>query len=323
MRYKHLTFEQRYHIELGKRRPLTSEVIARQIGVHPSTVSREYRLGQDPDGYYCAARADERAKARHARSAGNHPTKPAVLWDLVGGWIAQGHSPEQAAGRLNWVGVELRVSVPAIYAYVRRNERICGDLHTQLRRAHKKALWRSSTGGMPRNRPSIRHRPKHIQERLQAGHWEADTMRGKISEPRCVLTAVERKSRYTCLGVLTQPTADLTATLLSKTLAPFKVRSITFDNGTEFARYASACNALAAKPYFAEPGRPEQRGTCENTIGLVRQYLPKYTSLQRLTEAKLKSIEDRLNHRPRKCLGYLTPHEVLFGLKPIPIALRT
>ncbi len=77
-------------------------------------------------------------------------------------------------------------------------------------------------------------------------------MRGKISEPRCVLAAVERKSRYTCLGVLTQPTADLTATLLSKTLAPFKVRSITFDNGTEFARYASACNALAAKPYFAE-----------------------------------------------------------------------
>lgn len=323
MHYKHLTFEQRYHIELGKRRPLTGEVIARQIGVHPSTVSREYRLGRDPDGYYCAARADERAKARHARSAANHPTKPAALWGLVGDWIAKGHSPEQAAGRLSQVGVALRISVPAIYAYVRRDERACGSLHRQLRRAHKRALWRSSTGGMPQDRPSIRHRPKIVQKRQQSGHWEADTMRGKISEPRCVLVAVERKSGYTRVAVLSQPTADLTAEALSQSLSPFKVRSITFDNGTEFARYAKACNALGAKAYFADPGRPEQRGTCENTIGLVRQYLPKHTSLQKLTHAKLQWTEDQLNHRPRKRLGYLTPHEVLFKLKPIPIALRT
>lgn len=323
MNYKHLTFEQRYHIELGKRRGLSNEVIGLQIGVDGSTVGREYKRGSDPDGHYCAARADERARLRRARSAANHPTKPAALWELVAGWITEQHSPEQAAGRLRKVGAPLLVSVPAIYAFVRRNERAGGDLYAHLRRWRKRALWRSSTGGMPRNRPSIRHRPKIIQKRQQGGHWEADTMRGKIGQPRCVLAAVERKSGYTRLAVLTRPTSDQTARTLSQSLSKFKVRSITFDNGTEFARYAKACKALGAKPYFADPGRPEQRGTCENTIGLVRQYLPKYTSLERLSEPKVQWIEDRLNHRPRKRLGYLTPHEVLFKLKPTPVALRT
>jgi len=323
MNYTHLTFKQRYHIQADHSKGLPVRVIAWRLGLHRSTVYRELSRGRDPNGYYSAARADHRAQLRRASSAANHPTKPAPLWGLIADWIAQQHSPEEAAGRLSKVGVALSVSVPAIYAFIRRDERARGELYTHLRRARKRALWRSSTGGMPRNRPSIRHRPKIIQSRQQGGHWEADTMRGKISQPRCVLAAVERKSRYTRLAVLTQPTADLTAHALSQALASFKVRSITFDNGTEFARYAKACKSLGAKPYFAEPGRPEQRGTCENTIGLVRQYLPKRTSLERLTEARLQSIQDRLNHRPRKCLGYLTPHEVLFNLKPTPVALRT
>ena len=110
---------------------------------------------------------------------------------------------------------------------------------------------------------------------------------------------------------------------LHSILSTHKVRSITFDNGSEFADYEDACKELEADPYFAEPARPGQRGTCENTIGLIRQYLPKYQSLARLKGDKLQWIQDRLNHRPRKCLGYLTPHEVLFDLKPTPVALRT
>ena len=176
---------------------------------------------------------------------------------------------------------------------------------------------------MPRNRPSIRHRPKIIQERRQSGHWEADTMRGQRGHPKCVLATVERTSRYTRLAVLRDPTAKLTARALSTTLASFQVRSITFDNGTEFAQYAKACQKLKAQAYFAEPARPGQRGTCENTIGLIRQYLPKHTSLRKLSGERLQCIEHQLNHRPRKCLGFLTPHEVLFNLKPTPVALRT
>ena len=323
MNYTHLTFKQRYHIQVDASKGLTVAVIARRLGLHRSTVYRELSRGCDPNGYYSAARADHRAQLRRAASAANHPTKPTPLWDLISTWIVQEHSPDEAIGRLKQVGVTLKVSAQAIYAFVRRDERSGGHLYAHMRRARKRMLWRSSTGGMPSNRPSIRHRPKHIQKRLEPGHWETDTMRGKRSQARCVLTSVERRSRYTRLAVLPEPNAEVTAKALSRSLGSFKVRSITFDNGTEFARYAEACESLGARPYFAEPGRPQQRGTCENTIGLVRQYLPKYTSLERLTEAKLQWIQDRLNHRPRKCLGYLTPHEVFFGLKPTPVALRT
>lgn len=323
MDYTHLTYEQRYHIEIGRRRALPCAVIGRQIGVHRSTVYRELKRGCEVDGRYRAVGADERAQARARSSAANHPTKPAALWELIGQWIAGQLSPEQAAGRLRKVDIDLSVIVPAIYAFVRRDERAHGDLYTCLRRAHKRRLWRVSSGGMPRNRPSIRHRPKIVHERKQAGHWEADTMRGQRGDPRCALVTVERKSRYTRLAVLTHPTADLTAQAIAQNLASFKVRSLTFDNGTEFARYEQACKQLRAKAYFAEPARPQQRGTCENTIGLIRQYLPKFTSLAKLTADKLQWIENQLNHRPRKCLGFLTPHEVLFNLKPTPVALRT
>lgn len=131
-------------------------------------------------------------------------------------------------------------------------------------------------------------------------------------------------SRYTQLGLLPKGgLAAHTASALHRILSPHNVLSITFDNGSEFAHYEQACQSLSASPYFAEPARPGQRGTCANTIGLIRQYLPKYQSLARLTTDKLNWIQDRLNHRPRKCLGYLTPYEVLFNLKPTPVALRT
>ena len=324
MYYTHLTFEQRYHIELCRRRDLPVSTIAIKIGVHRSTVYRELRRGCQELGHYHAASADERARARARSSAANHPTKPKQLWDLLGRWIDQQFSPEQAAGRLAQVGISESVSVPAIYAFVQRDGRTQGDLYTQLRRAHKRHACRQFfNAGMPRDRPSIRQRPKHILERLEIGHWEFDTMRGSHQSSKCVLVGVERSSRYVCLSLLPAPTAEITAQTLSATLAPFEVRSITFDNGTEFARYAKACRQLNTQAYFAQPGRPGQRGTCENTIGLIRQYLPKYTSLAKLTQIQLQRIQDKLNHRPRKCLGFLTPHEVLFGLKPTPVALRS
>lgn len=323
MHYTHLTFGQRYHIDHGRRENLPAAVIARKIGVHRSTVYRELRRGQDALGRYRAAQADEQAQARSRISAANHPTKPAGLWELIRQWIGEQYAPEQIVGRLVPVGIALSVSTPAIYGFVRRDEHAGGDLHTHLRRAHKRRLWRRSTGGMPANRPSIRHRPQIIHERLQMGHWEVDTLRGRRGQSRCVLIAVERVSGYACMAVLPEPTAEHTARALVRMLAPYKVLSLTFDNGVEFAQYAQACQQLKAKAYFAEPGRPQQRGTCENTIGLVRQYLPKFTSLAKLTSRLTRWIQNRLNNRPRKRLGFLTPREVLFKLQPTPVALRT
>jgi transposase, IS30 family len=325
MNYTHLTFAQRYHIALGLKQGQSVSVVARRIGTHRSTVYRELARGGVRDGSYYAPWADERARARARSSAANHPVKSAALWHWVSSRLRLESSPDQVVGRLAQVCPSATLSAQAIYAFVQREERAGGELHTHLRYARKSALGRCHPGtGMPRNRPSIRHRPKRVQSRQQPGHWEADTMLGNHSHPARVLATVERSSRYTQLGLLLQGGKALqTARALRRILSVHKVRSITFDNGSEFAQYKHACQALGANPYFAEPARPGQRGTCENTIGLIRQYLPKYQSLARLTADKLNWIQDRLNHRPRKCLGYLTPHEVLFGLKPTPVALRT
>jgi transposase, IS30 family len=323
--YTHLTFAQRYHIALGLKQGHSVTVIARRVGTHRSTVYRELARGGDRDGSYYAPWADDRARARARSSAANHPVKSAAFWHWVCGCLRQEISPDQVAGRLAQVCPSASVSVPAIYAFVHRDERAGGELYTHLRYARKRCPVRRHPGtGMPKNRPSIRHRPKHIRSRQQPGHWEADTMLGNHSHPARVLTTVERTSRFTQLGLLPQGgKAAPTARVLRHILASHMVRSITFDNGSEFALYERACQLLGSNPYFAEPARPGQRGTCENTIGLIRQYLPKYRSLAKLTADKLHWIQDRLNHRPRKCLGYLTPHEVLFDLKPTPVALRS
>ena len=138
-------------------------------------------------------------------SAANHPVKSAALWNWVSGCLRQESSPDQVLGRLAQVCPSASVSVPAIYAFVQRDERAGGELHTHLRYGRKKALGRRHPGtGMPKNRPSIRHRPKHIRSRQQSGHWEADTMLGNHTHPARLLATVERTSRYAQLGLLPQ-----------------------------------------------------------------------------------------------------------------------
>jgi len=321
MSFTHLTWRQRYQIDKDLKLGLPMAVIAHRIGVHRSTVYRELERGRDAGGCYTAAGADERARARVRQSAANHPTKSAALWRRAERWIRRDLSPDEVAGRLELLSGHACVSVPAIYARIRRDEVSCGDLHEHLRRAPKRWVVRPTTGGLPKNRPSIRQRPKAVYARRTLGHWEADTMLGNHSHPARVLIAVERKSRFTMLAKLPSGKALPTGRALARGLEHFKVTSITFDNGVEFANYARVCQQLNCQAYFAQPYRAYQRGTCENTVGLIRQYLPKHRSLRKLTDAQLRRIEHRLNHRPRKCLGYLTPYEVSFN--KTPVAIRT
>lgn len=321
MSFTHLTYHQRYQIDRGLKLGQRISVIACRIGVHRSTVYREIARGRNLACTYLAAGADESARARGRCSAANHPTKPASLWRRVAHWIGRDFSPDEVAGRLERLSAHRCVSVPAIYAYIRRDEYSCGSLHEHLRRAPRRWVSRPTTGGLPKNRPSIRQRPHDVHARLALGHWEADTMLGNHSHPARVLVAVERKSRFAKLARLPSGKALPTGSALAGGLERFKVSSITFDNGVEFADYARVCQKLGCQAYFAQPYRAWQRGTCENTVGLMRQYLPKHRSLRKLTDAQLRHIEHRLNHRPRKCLGYLTPHEVLFN--KTPVAIRT
>jgi IS30 family transposase len=327
MCYAHLTQSQRYQIEALKQADVPVDRIAHKLGVHRSTVYRELNRGGRKRQDYVAWYAQEAAERRKRRSAANHPTKPATLWRVVHKLIRLEWSPQQARGYLDRFDHPL-VSVPAIYAHLRRQQRHGGVLYERLRFGRMKHRWgRHSTGGMNPNRPSIHSRPAAVQQRLEPGHWEGDTLvggRATTGNPHRLLSLVERYSRYLCLR---RPQGDwsLSAKVAKTTanaLRHFAVRSITFDNGTEFSDYPVIAKALRCPIYFADPGHPEQRGTCENTIGLVRQYVPKGTSGSHLSNAQIRAIESKLNNRPRRCLGYKTPAEVFLGAKP-PVALRS
>jgi IS30 family transposase len=327
MCYAHLTRSQRYQIEALKQADVPVDRIAHKLRVHRSTVYRELNRGGRKRQDYVAWYAQEAAERRSLRSAANHPTKPAALWHIVHRLIRLDWSPEEARGYLGRFDHPL-VSVPAIYAHLRRQRGQGGVLYEHLRFGRKYRPWgRHGHGAINPDRPSIHSRPASAQLRLAPGHWEGDTFvggRATTGNPHRLLSLVERYSRYLCLRrphgkwALSAQIARTTASALRR----FPVRSITFDNGSEFSDYPVIAKALGCTVYFADPGHPEQRGTCENTIGLVRQYIPKGTSGSHLTTAQIRTIENKLNNRPRKCLGYKTPAEVFLGAKP-PVALRT
>jgi IS30 family transposase len=316
MRYLHLTLSIRYQIALGVRQGLSVEVIARRVGVHRSTLYRELNRGGTSRGYD-AETAQRRARKRAKRSAANHPTKPAALWHEVRLCIGRDYSPEEICGRLECLNLP-SVSIPAIYAYVQRDRAAGRSLHTHLRYApRRRVLQRRRT--LWGDKVSIRQRPACANTRQQAGHWEGDTLMGSCSQPHKLLTLVERKSRYLRLKRPKNAWASQVSRTTIRTLKPLLVRSITFDNGNEFADYQHMQQKLQCPIYFADPGKPGQRGTCENTIGLIRQYIPKGTSGRYLSIKQIQRIADKLNHRPRKCLGYRTPHEVFFNLTPVAL----
>jgi len=318
MPYKHLTLATRYQIAVGLQQGLGKEVIGNRIGFNRSTIYRELDRGATAHGYD-AETAQRRADKRSQRSAANHPTKPPELWREVRLCVRRDYSPDEIRGRLERLKLP-SVSIPAIYAHIRRDKEAGGTLHQHLRYAprrrilqRRRALWGDKV--------SIRKRPACANTRKQAGHWEGDTLMGSRGQPHKLLTLVERKSRYLRLTRPQRPLSPHVAQATVRALRHLPTRSITFDNGSEFADYKHMQLKLKCPIYFADPGNPGQRGTCENTIGLARQYIPKGTSGRYLSTNQIKRIEGKLNHRPRKCLGYRTPYEVFFNLTPV--ALRS
>ena len=220
-------------------------------------------------------------------------------------------SPEQIAGRLDHEG-RLQICHETIYRHVWNDKRHGGLLHTHLRQATKQRRKRHGTydsrGRLAGKRP-IEERPAAADNRSRVGHWEADTVLGD-GKP-CVLTLVERKTGYVEIGKLNARTAKelshRTIQLIQR--QPRPVNTITADNGTEFHGYAHVERATDARFYFATPHHAWERGTNENTNGLIRQYLPKRQSMASLTQYECNAIARKLNRRPRKRLEYKTPEE--------------
>ncbi len=313
MTYHQITFAERYTVGLLRQRGLSPAAIGRVLGRHRSTIGREVRRNGTPrDGCYRPQLAEWYAGGRRSRSRRNRRFT-AVDWTRIQTLLREDWSPEQVAGRLR-LERALAISHETIYRYIWADKRAGGTLYQHLRGARKQRRKRygryDSRGRLAGKRP-ITARPAAADARSELGHWEGDTMLGAGQAGPCVLSLVERKTGYLVLGKLRQRTSaqvnERAAPLIRA--QPHAVQTVTVDNGTEFHEYAALEQATATRFYFATPHHAWERGTSENTNGLLRQYLPKRQSMAHLTQHHCNRIAAKLNRRPRKRLGYRTPEE--------------
>ncbi|TAE21785.1 MAG: IS30 family transposase [Candidatus Kapaibacterium sp.] len=290
----------------------SKQEIADHLGKHISSVYRELKRNTGEKNY---RQANDKAAARQA----NKPRRVRFTTSIrahVEAWLKEDFSPEQIVGRAKREGIAM-VSHERMYQHILADKRAGGDLYTHLRHMPKKYRKRYGStekrGQIP-NKVSIDERPLEVATREEMGHWEIDTVIGK-SHDGAIVTIVERTSRYTVIGKLVGKHAEPCAEKIIESLAPLsdKVKSITADNGKEFAKFESIATALEALFFFAHPYHPWERGTNENTNGLLRQYLPKSMGFEFLTQEDCQKIMDKLNNRPRKVLGFRTPSEVFFS----------
>jgi len=310
--YAQITREERYAIALMRKHRMPIRVIARELGRSPSTISREVRRNLNNNRRYEAERAEVRARLRRSRSRRNSQFTRAD-WLFVNDLIEADWSPEQISGWLKLHGI-LSISYETIYLHVWEDKLAGGELWRHLRQAMKKRRKRyrshDSRGRLPGKR-HISERPPEVEDRQIPGHWEIDSIMGNDHGRHSALTVVERMTGYLQIGKLTRHcAADATVrTIELIARQPERFKTITADNGTEFHSYKDIEAATGVPFYFATPHHSWERGTNENTNGLIRQYLPKRTSMANVTQADCDAIAAKLNSRPRKRLGFRTPEE--------------
>ena len=315
--YKHLTREQRYAIYLGKQKGETLETIARSIGVHKSTVSREVRRNSTPNGKYVWNKAHGMAESRLCRTPGNRRLDDVLKWRIVE-LIRNGQrSPRQISGRLKREGIS--VSHETVYAIIRKDG--SGELASHCRHRMKyrrKAFRRHETKASNiRNRVSIHERPAEA-DGTRFGDWEMDLIVDRDSN--AVLTLTERSTNFLLMEKLRHgKKAKPLAKAVWRLLLPYKgeaLKSITTDNGSEFAEHEWITRKLHVPIFFADSYCAWQKGAIENGNKLIRQYIPKGTDISTVTDGKIARIRKKINARPREKLNFLTPAECFF--KNIP-----
>ena len=312
MAYHQITSEERYWISALRMQGMNQAEIARALGRHRSSISREFQRNSSGwDGGYRPFVAAHRARARLSRSR-KHSHFGDDAFRIVDRLLARKWSPEQVAGHLRETNV-LSISHETIYRHVWRNRHTGGNLHRHLRCAVKQRRKRHNSHdsrGRLAGKRHISERPASVEARRGVGHWEIDTVVGANTKD-CVVTIVERKTGYAFIGNL----ADRSMHGMSHRVemlvhrAADRFKTITADNGTEFHDYASVEAATGVRFYFATPYHSWERGSNENFNGLLRQYLPKRTSMAGLTQQRCDAIARQLNSRPRKRLRYRTPEE--------------
>ena len=308
--YHQLTQEQRYQIYALQKRGHSSVEIGEVIGVDKSTISRELRRN-------CGGRGYRPQQAHHLALKRRQKAVPRITeetWALVEKLLRQDWSPEQIAGRLKKER-GIRISHEWIYQYVLNDKQAGGDLYRHLR-CQKKRRKRYGTydrrGKLPNCR-SIEERPAIVSTRKRLGDWEVDTLIGR-KQKQALVTLTERKSRFTLLGKVSRRTSQAVRKQVCRLLLPVidKVHTLTSDHGKEFADYEQIAATLNLQFYFAHPYAAWERGTNENTNGLLRQYFPKKSDFQTTSNTRLEQAMSKLNFRPRKSLRFKTPFEVFY-----------
>jgi IS30 family transposase len=315
--YVHLALEDRCSIARLHEGGQSIRQIAAALDRSPSTISRELMRNRGAQVGYKPAYAQEQTRAR--RWTGSRLERDDALRSLVLGYLVSGWSPEQIAGRLRQQKAPTTISHESIYRFIYAQIRRTQDFTWRhyLPRAKFKRGYRGRKGGSPvqhiKHRISIEKRPLYINARRQSGHWEADYLLFS-RYGQSLLVAQERASRFVLLAKPTSRKAEPTAAQLHKWLAllpPQLRRSLTHDNGTEFALHHKLREALNIKTYFCHPHSPWEKGGIENANGRVRRFLPRKADLRQCSPQQINAIAQCYNHTPRKCLAFKTPAEIL------------
>ena len=319
-RYRQLSLEERERLSILKAEGRGPSEIGRFLGRDRKTIERELVRNAPPvhQGYYLPHKAHERAKGRKQAAGQREWLKSPELQRHVEELLKEGCSPELIAGRLKQEVQPSTASHESIYRWVyEKRPDLIGYLTRRHKQRHKKGHSRKHRKSHIPNRISLSERSEAANQREEFGHWEADAMVSSASKVAAQVL-VERKSRYLKLTQVKQKTASQTRTVINRRLAqyPQGVRlSITYDNGSENTEHERVNKVLGTRSYFCAPYHSWEKGTVENTIGLVRRFIPKRMNLAKLTKADIRFVEKRLNNRPRKCLGFQTPAEVFNQLR--------
>ena len=309
--YTQLTRGKRYQIRALLKAGFSQSEMAFYLKVHKSTISREIRRNRGHKGYR-PRQAHEKAMARRYAAAKRIKMTPAMI-ELITHHICQDFSPEKVSGHLARKHA-LSISHETIYKHIWSNKRTGGTLYKHLRhsnRKHRKRYGSKQRRGRIKGQVSIDLRPAVVDAKSRIGDWEIDTVTGKNSKGY-LITVVERKSKFTLIKRVPDKQSDEMAKAIIKLLRPHKesVLTITADNGKEFTRHKKISKSLKADVYFAHPYHAWERGLNENTNGLLRQYFPKKMDFRTIDDKSIQHAMERLNNRPRKTLGYVTPNEV-------------
>ena len=319
MSYTHFTLEERKYLQQLLSEGYSFRKIAAVLDRSPSTISREvnrnkakYRPHRKPDNQYWYNHWHAyKCYIRRRREQNRQALKPGTPeWEYIIAGLQHYWSPETICGRWHKEFPEKKpLCVSTIYRYIRFGKfpKITAKQH--LRRRGKRIQTRNANYNSIQPDRTIPEWPEEIRKRVRIGDWEGDTVYGGVGRGLLV-TLVDRKSRHLKMGLLASRTAEGTRLVIERLLRGLPVKSVSLDNGSEFSEFHKLEKSLSTLVYFAEPHKPWQRGTNENTNDIVRFFFPKGFDFRTVTDEDIQFVENLINNRPRKCLGWKTPAEI-------------